>query len=181
MPALSIAAVTARYRADRPTLSAVTGKRSQVRNPPGRTSAGRAGRSGRPSRRCCRTALIRERRSRRRWVPLVAGILTFLLGLRDILLVVRPHVWERVRVIDRVLPGRVNPAVVHGVVGATLVVAGALLILLSHALRRRKRRAWRAVVAILVLTVLLHVMHGPDTLVRRHRLAAPRPRAADCA
>ena len=108
-------------------------------------------------------ALIRERRAHRRWVPVVAGILTFLLGLRDILLVVRPHVWERVRVIDRVLPGRVNPAVVHGVVGATLVVAGALLILLSHALRRRKRRAWRAVVAILVLTVLLHVMHGPDT------------------
>ncbi len=52
---------------------------------------------------------------------------------------------------------------VHGVVGATLVVAGALLILLSHALRRRKRRAWRAVVAILVLTVLLHVVHRPDT------------------
>ena len=44
-----------------------------------------------------------ERRSRRRWVPLVAGLLVFLLGVRDIAMVVRPHLWERVKVIDHVL------------------------------------------------------------------------------
>jgi lysyl-tRNA synthetase class 2 len=104
-----------------------------------------------------------ERRSNRRWVPLVAGVLTFLLGVRDIAMVVRPHLWERVKVINHVLPGKIDPAVVHGAVGATLVVAGALLILLSHALRRRKRRAWRAVVAILLLTATLHLVHGPLT------------------
>ena len=106
---------------------------------------------------------VGERRSRRRWVPLVAGVLTFLLGVRDIAMVVRPHLWERVKVINHVLPGKVDPAVVHGAVGATLVVAGALLILLSHALRRRKRRAWRAVVAILLVTATLHLVHGPVT------------------
>ena len=104
-----------------------------------------------------------ERRSHRRWVPLVAGVLTFLLGVRDIAMVVRPHLWERVKVINHVLPGKVNPAVVHGAVGAALVVAGALLILLSHALRRRKRRAWRAVVAVLLVTATLHLLHGPFT------------------
>jgi lysyl-tRNA synthetase, class II len=101
-----------------------------------------------------------ERRSRRRWVPLVAGVLTFLLGLRDIAMVLRPHLWERVKVINHLLPGKVDPAVVHGAVAATLVVAGALLILLSHALRRRKRRAWRAVVAVLLITIVLHLLHG---------------------
>ena len=105
----------------------------------------------------------KDRRSDRRWVPLVAGVLTFLLGVRDIAMVVRPHLWERVKVINHVLPGKIDPAVVHGAVGATLVVAGALLILLSHALRRRKRRAWRAVVAILVVTATLHLVHGPLT------------------
>ena len=104
-----------------------------------------------------------ERRSHRRWVPLVAGVLTFLLGVRDIAMVIRPHLWERVKVINHVLPGKVNPAVVHGAVGAALVVAGALLILLSHALRRRKRRAWRAVVAVLLVTATLHLVHGPFT------------------
>jgi lysyl-tRNA synthetase class 2 len=108
-------------------------------------------------------AVGKERRSRRRWVPVVASILTFLLGVRDIAMVVRPHLWERVKVINHVLPGKIDPAVVHGAVGATLVVAGSLLILLSHALRRRKRRAWRAVVAILVVTATLHLVHGPVT------------------
>ena len=133
----------------RPTLNSVTGNPSQLQEkaaePPAADSGGR---------------LWSERRTNRRWVPVLASVLTFLLGLRDIAMVVRPHLWERVSVIDRVLPGKINPAVVHGAVSATLVVSGALLILLSHALRRRKRRAWRAVVAVLVVTVALHFVHG---------------------
>ena len=106
-----------------------------------------------------------ERRSKRRWVPIAAGLLTFLLGLRDIAVVVRPHLWERVAVIDHVLPGTVDTALIHGLTGATLVVAGGLLILLSHALRRRKRRAWRVVTVVLAVSVLLHVAHGPHLRV----------------
>ena len=34
--------------------------------------------------------------------------------------------------------------------------------LLAHALRRRKRRAWRAVIVLLALTVVLHVVKGLD-------------------
>ncbi|MDQ1495014.1 MAG: lysyl-tRNA synthetase, class, partial [Actinomycetota bacterium] len=108
--------------------------------------------------------IARERRSRRRWVPVVAGAVTFLFGVRDIAMVLRPHLWERVKVLDRVLPGKVDTAVVHGAVGAALVMSGALLILLSHALKRRKRRAWRAVVAVLVLTVGLHLVHDSGPL-----------------
>jgi lysyl-tRNA synthetase class 2 len=103
-----------------------------------------------------------ERRSRRRWVPVVAGVLTFLFGFRDIAMVVRPHLWERVNIIDHVLPGTVDTALIHGVAAASLVVAGALLMLLSHALRRRKRRAWQAVVLILAVGLVLHFLHRPD-------------------
>src|SRR5450432_4595999 len=82
----------------RSTLSHVTGKRSQVSDPPAEPLASAVESPPR--------ALIRERRSHRRWVPLVAGILTFVLGVRRIVIMLRPHVWERVRVIDRVLPAR---------------------------------------------------------------------------
>ncbi len=105
---------------------------------------------------------VGERRTRRRWVPIVAGLLTFLLGARDIAMVVRPRLWERVRIIDHVLPGTVDTALIHGVAAAALVVTGGLLILLSHALRRRKRRAWRLVVAILAISMLVHFVHRPD-------------------
>jgi lysyl-tRNA synthetase class 2 len=108
-----------------------------------------------------------ERRSKRRWVPVVAGLLTFLLGLRDIVVVVHPHLWERMKVIDHVLPGTVDTPFIHGLAAATLLVSGALLMLLSHALRRRKRRAWQAVTAVLAFSIVLHFVHGPhlrDTL-----------------
>ena len=118
-----------------------------------------AARAGKPA---AADPVAGERRARRRWVPFVAGLLTFLLGLRDIAMVVRPHLWERVSVIDHVLPGTVDTAFVHGVAAGSLVVAGALQILLSHALRRRKRRAWQAVVVILSVGLVLHFVHRPD-------------------
>jgi lysyl-tRNA synthetase class 2 len=39
------------------------------------------------------------------------------------------------------------------------VIVGLLLLLLSHGLRRRKRRAWQAVLALLVLDITIHVVH----------------------
>jgi lysyl-tRNA synthetase class 2 len=103
---------------------------------------------------------VAQRRTRKRWVPLVAGLITALLGARDIALVVRPHLWERVRLVDWILPGGATDVdAVRGVAAGALLVAGALLILLAHALRRRKRRAWRAVLVLLVVTILLHLVH----------------------
>jgi lysyl-tRNA synthetase class 2 len=103
-----------------------------------------------------------ERRSHRRWVPLVAGLITFLLGLRDIAVAIRPHLWERVGLIDHVLPGTVDTPLIHGATDAALLVTGALLMLLSHALRRRKRRAWRSVVVVLAISLVLHFLHRQD-------------------
>lgn len=107
-------------------------------------------------------AIAGDRRSRRRWVPFVASLVTFILGLRNIAMVVRPHLWERVEVINHILPATVDTALIRGVAAAALVVSGALLILLSHALRRRKRRAWQAVVVILAVGFVLHFLHRPD-------------------
>jgi lysyl-tRNA synthetase class 2 len=121
-----------------------------------------AGREAPASRRPGFDPQLAERRANHRWVPVVAGVLTFVLGVRDIAMVVRPHLWERVRLINRVLPGTVNTALIHGVAAAALVVAGTLLILLSHALRRRKHRAWQAVVAVLAVSLALHVVHRDD-------------------
>jgi lysyl-tRNA synthetase class 2 len=121
-----------------------------------------AGPAAGPARRVPFDAIVGERRSRRRWVPFVAGLVTLLLGIRNIAMVVRPHLWERVKVIDHVLPGTVDTALIHGVAAAALVVSGGLLILLSHALRRRKRRAWQAVVAILAVSLVFHFVHRPD-------------------
>ena len=45
---------------------------------------------------------------------------------------------------------------------AATVVAGMLLIMLGQSLRRRKRRAWRAALALSVLTMVLHVVKGLD-------------------
>jgi lysyl-tRNA synthetase, class II len=41
------------------------------------------------------------------------------------------------------------------------VIIGLMLLLLSHGLRRRKRRAWQAVVALLVFDIVIHFLHGP--------------------
>ncbi len=94
-----------------------------------------------------------ERRLQRRWVPAVAGWLSFLLGLQDVVGALLPEWHRRMVRIDEILPGAVNDAA-----RTATLVAGMLLLLLSHGLRRRKRRAWRAVVGLLVLTIVSHVL-----------------------
>ncbi|MGA8462650.1 MAG: phosphatidylglycerol lysyltransferase domain-containing protein, partial [Trebonia sp.] len=41
------------------------------------------------------------------------------------------------------------------------VIIGLMLVLLAHGLRRRKRRAWQAVLALLVFDIVIHFLHFP--------------------
>lgn len=93
----------------------------------------------------------------RRWVPRVAGLLTYFIGLLDLASAITPAENSRVKELTRVVPG----AFTHAATAAT-VVSGLLLLMLAHSLRRRKRRAWRAVVALLATSIVLHVVKGLD-------------------
>ena len=98
-----------------------------------------------------------QRRSDRAWVPPAAGALTAGAGLLDLTSAVTRASSARVQELTSVVPG----ALTHAATAAT-AVAGVLLLLLAHALRRRKQRAWRAVVALLAASVVLHVAKGLD-------------------
>ena len=86
-------------------------------------------------------------------VPRVVGLLTYLIGLGDIVTGLRRGLMNRLHPLAEVLPGSFATAA-----SAASVVAGILLLFLAHALRRRKRRAWRAVVVLLGASVLLHAV-----------------------
>src|SRR5579875_1562706 len=75
-------------------------------------------------------------------VPTVIALTVTALGLADIAVVVTPGRAARLRALTQVVP----IGVVHGASAAT-AVAGVLLAMLGHGLRRRKRQAWRAAVA----------------------------------
>ncbi|MCW2948110.1 MAG: hypothetical protein JWR24_4827 [Actinoallomurus sp.] len=94
-----------------------------------------------------------ERRSQRRWVPATAGWLSFLVGLHDVVGALLPEWHRRMVRVDEFVPGSVNNAA-----RTATLVAGLLLLLLSHGLRRRKRRAWRAVVGLLAFTIVSHLV-----------------------
>src|SRR2546423_10812217 len=79
---------------------------------------------------------------RHQQVPRIAGTACFVLGIVNIASAVRPGFRAKVHWMTPYIPG----ALTHAALAATLV-AGVLLLLLAHSLRRRKRRAWRAVVA----------------------------------
>ncbi len=99
----------------------------------------------------------RTKSSERGWVPLTAGLLCALTGLLDIASAATPGLYRRVQALTSVVPG----ALTHAAVAAT-AVTGILLLLLAHALRRRKRRAWRAVAGLLASSVVLHIVKGLD-------------------
>ncbi|GGQ44182.1 phosphatidylglycerol lysyltransferase domain-containing protein [Streptomyces mutabilis] len=78
-------------------------------------------------------------------VPLLVGRACALVGLLDIAAGVFPcfrH--SRMHALAEVLPGSFGPFA-----AALSLSAGVLLLLLAHGLKRRKRRAWRAAVALL--------------------------------
>jgi lysyl-tRNA synthetase class 2 len=92
----------------------------------------------------------------RAWIPNVAALLCFLIGLNDVLAVLKPglHNWAH-----RILGSA--PGTLTNVGRTADVIVGLMLLLLSHALRRRKRRAWQAVVALLAFDIAIHFLHAP--------------------
>jgi lysyl-tRNA synthetase class 2 len=90
-------------------------------------------------------------------VPGLAALLTFLAGLLNVLSAITPALRSRAREVNDVLPGALS----HSAAALTLIF-GILLILLARALRRRKRRAWRASVVLLAASTISHLAKGLD-------------------
>ncbi|MCK2221186.1 phosphatidylglycerol lysyltransferase domain-containing protein [Actinomadura sp. ATCC 31491] len=92
---------------------------------------------------------------RRSWVPAAAGYASAAIGLLDIGKAVFPH-FERSRMGEwsDLLPG-----IVTTVVRASSLVVGILLVMIAHALRRGKVRAWRAVVVLLPVSAAMSAVH----------------------
>jgi lysyl-tRNA synthetase class 2 len=92
-----------------------------------------------------------------RGVPSTVAFATVVLGLVDIGSGLTPERAERLRALTGVVPVTLERAASAGT-----VVAGVLLLMLGHGLRRRKRRAWRAAVVLLLVSTVLHVVKGLD-------------------
>jgi len=99
-----------------------------------------------------------DRRHQRGWVPITMGWLCLLIGLTDIIGVAIPglHLHHRLHRLTVFMPGTVT-----NLASTATVIIGLLLLMLSHGLRRRKRRAWQAVTVLLAFSVLIHVVHAP--------------------
>lgn len=92
---------------------------------------------------------------KRAWVPAAAGYTSLLIGALDILGAVNPHFRNsRFGALAGQLPGMVTT-----LARASTLVIGILLVMIAHALRRRKARAWRAVVILLPVGVLVGALH----------------------
>ena len=88
-------------------------------------------------------------------MPITAGWLCLLIGLADIIEVVHPGLFysSHLTRFHAFVPGTlVN--VTHTV----SVIIGLLLLMLSHGLKRRKRRAWEAATLLLAGSVVVHVI-----------------------
>src|SRR3954462_14818608 len=79
------------------------------------------------------------------------------LGLADVISAVTPEQHARLNALRQVVP----PSLAHAA-ASSASARGLMLMMLGHGLRRRKRRAWRAAVVLLVLTVALHLAKGLD-------------------
>ena len=96
-----------------------------------------------------------DRARQRSWVPRMAALLTFLIGLSDILNILRPDLVHRLHRINYMIPGTLTD-----VTRSADVLIGLMLLMLAHGLRRRKRRAWQAVSALLAFDIAIHFFHG---------------------
>jgi len=93
---------------------------------------------------------------RRAWVPGVASLLCLLIGLSDVLAIFKPAWHARLHNVNAFVPGTLT-----NVTRSADVIIGLMLVLLAHGLRRRKRRAWQAVLALLVFDIVIHFLHFP--------------------
>ncbi len=97
-------------------------------------------------------------------VPAVAGYLCLLVGVLDVLGAIFPRMRHgRVHTLAVALPGAVSTLAT-----AASLIVGVSMVMLAHALRRRKRRAWRAVMLLLpagaVLQLLRWHQHVPGVV-----------------
>ena len=99
-----------------------------------------------------------DRRHQRRWVPVMAALLALLIGLAYIIegfrtRVLYRHLEHPLHRLTEIAPGVLA-------VGSRIadVIIGLLLLMLSHGLRRRKRRAWQGAVLLLAASVVIHFL-----------------------
>jgi len=90
--------------------------------------------------------------SRSRW-PLVLAAFVLVAGGLDVLHAILPV--HRTSLLERLAPGAVEPAA-----RALAVPVGVALMLLGRGLARRKKRAWRLAVIVLLASTALHIFHG---------------------
>jgi lysyl-tRNA synthetase class 2 len=90
-------------------------------------------------------------RKRRAWVPGIASLFCLLVGLSDIVAIFKPELHDKMHQINAFVPGTLT-----NVAHSADVIIGLLLLLLSHGLRRRKRSAWQAVLALLAFDIVIH-------------------------
>jgi lysyl-tRNA synthetase class 2 len=90
------------------------------------------------------------------WIPAVAALLTFLIGISDVLAVFKPGWHEKLHKVNAIVPGTLT-----NVTRTSDVIIGLLLLMLARGLRRRKRRAWQAVLALLAFDIVIHFIHFP--------------------
>ncbi|GAA2742991.1 MULTISPECIES: phosphatidylglycerol lysyltransferase domain-containing protein [Kitasatospora] len=107
-----------------------------------------------PRRRGLQTLRTQAAAVPRAWLPGAVGYACLAIGVIDIICAIFPklrltkmHTWAGH------LPGGTTTLAAAG----TLMV-GMLLVLLAHALRRRKQRAWRAVCVLLPISAVLHLV-----------------------
>src|SRR5580700_8369713 len=100
----------------------------------------------------------RDRRNLSRAVPRIAGLFCMLIGVSDILSVVIPAWHNRLRRFHRIV--QFVPGTELAVASTAIAITGLMLLMLSYGMRRRKRRAWQAVVALLAFNIVIHLFHG---------------------
>jgi lysyl-tRNA synthetase, class II len=89
----------------------------------------------------------------RPWIPRTAGAICLAIGVLDVAAAVTPRFSRHFHLLADVLPGTISDATV-----AALLVVGIGFMLLAGGLARRKRRAWQLSVALLAMSVLLHIL-----------------------
>ncbi len=102
-------------------------------------------------------------------MPLTAGLAALIIGIGYIVEGLLPGLYHRrLRGLSDLAPGTLV-----NLTRTTDVIIGLLLLMLSHGLRRRKRRAWAAVMALLAVGLVIHA--GVGIILHHFRPVIPLP------